>query len=190
MSSSFCRISSAFASEGNSITTRSLTGTLHCYISKFLLDLLRLGFRLGLDLLPFVFQPRPERGLWRLLALANEFRGHLLDAPDIDHRRLGLTALRVSRRPVDDLRLELIIDRQEICTGPLRNRLLDFGGNRGGCRSGQNEWNQQKLDLGECDNSEVAHGALLLPARGVGSCPPQIATRRSNAQTPELCLRP
>src|SRR6266436_5870790 len=173
MSSSFCRISSAFASEGNSITTRSLTGTLHCYLSKFLLDLLRLGFRLGLDLLPFVFQPRPERGLRRLLALADELRGHLLDALDIDHRRLGLAALRVSRCPVDDLRLELIIDRQEICAGPLRNRLLDFGRNRGGCRSCQNEGNQQTLDLGEFDNSGVAHGALLLPARGVGS--PQIA---------------
>src|SRR5882672_11753885 len=160
MSSSFCRISSAFASEGNSITTRSLTGTLHCYISKFLLDLLRLGFRLGLDLLPFVFQPRPERGLWRLLALANEFRGYLLDAPDIDHRRLGLAALRVSRCPVDDLRLELIIDRQEICTGPLRHRLLDFGGNRRRCRRGQNEGNQQKLDLGEFNNSGVAHGGM------------------------------
>src|SRR5262249_31538836 len=114
MSSSFCRTSSAFASDGNSITTRSLTGTLHCHVSKFLLDLLRLGFRLGLDFLPFVFQPRPERSLWRLLALANKFRGHLLNALDIDHRRLGLAALRVSRRPVDDLRLELILDRQEI----------------------------------------------------------------------------
>src|SRR6266852_9651124 len=135
MSSSFCRISSAFASEGNSITTRSLTGTLHCHRSKFLLDLLRLGFRLGLDLLPFVFQPRPERGLWRLLALANEFGRHFLDAFDVDHRRLRLATLRVSRRPVDDLRLELIIDRQEIRTGPLCNRLLDFGGKRSSCCS-------------------------------------------------------
>src|SRR5260370_4584835 len=164
MSSSFCRTSSAFASDGNSITTRSLTGTLHCYRLKLLLDLLRLGFRLGLDLLPFVFQPRPERGLWRLLALANEFRRHFLDAPDIDHRRLGLAALRISRRPVDDLRLELIIDLQAICTGPLRRRLLDFGRNLRRCRRGQNEWNQQKLDLGEFDDKQVAHTALLLPA--------------------------
>src|SRR5258708_20355425 len=119
MSSSFCRTSSAFASDGNLITTMSLTGPLHCYRLKLLLDLLRLGFRLGLDLLPFVFQPRPERGLWRLLALADEFRGHFLDAFDIDHRRLGLAALRISRRPVDDLRLELIVDQQEISPTPL-----------------------------------------------------------------------
>src|SRR5260370_2524416 len=119
MSSSFCRISSAFASEGNSITTRSLTGTLHCYISKFLLDLLRLGFRLGLDLLPFVFQPRPERGLRRLLALADKLRGHLLDAPDIDHRRLGLAALRISPPPVHYLRLHPTLTPQPIPTPPL-----------------------------------------------------------------------
>src|SRR5260370_17363942 len=107
MSSSFCRTSSAFASDGNSITTRSLTGTLHCYRLKLLLDLLRLGFRLGLDLLPFVFQPLPEQALWRLLALADEFRGHFLVAFDIDHPPLGVAALRISRRPVYDLSLEL-----------------------------------------------------------------------------------
>ncbi len=104
---------------------------------------LSLSFCLGLDLLPFVFQPRPERGLGRLGAFADDLRGHSFDALDIDRSRLRLTALRGGRGPGDDRRLELIIDRQEFGAGPLRNRLREFGGKRGRYRSGRNEWNQQ-----------------------------------------------
>ena len=98
---------------------------------------LSLSFCLGLDLLPSVFQTRPERGLGRLGAFVNDLRGHSLDALDIDRRRLRLTALREGRGPGVDRRLELIIDRQEFGAGPLRNRLREFSGKRGGCRSGR-----------------------------------------------------
>lgn len=82
----------------------------------------------------------------------------ILDALDVDHSRLRLAFFREGRGPVTPLWLELIIDRQEVCAAPLRNRPLDFDGKRRGRRSGQNEGNQPTVDVGEFHKQSCHQG--------------------------------
>src|SRR6266481_2976226 len=86
-------------SRGSYVIGVSLKDDRHSNVALLCLSL---SFSLRLDFLQSVFQTRPERGLWRQGAFANDMRSHSLDALDLGRSRLRLTALREGRGPGDD----------------------------------------------------------------------------------------